>query len=243
MRKALWLWLLLLSGLPVPARAVDVAIVLLTDVSRSVDAEEYAMVKAGYLAAFNDPEVVAALAGHPDGVALAYVEFSGRGEVTMVHGWAEVSDAATASAFADAVARAPRSAAGNTDLAAALATAARMLDESDFGMARRVIDVASDETGDPRSPSVRDSVVAGGITINAIPIASDDERSRTARALGTVATIRWGSGSIGDYYRRDVIGGPGSFVIEATDHTAFGEALKRKLLLELLAGLDRVGPL
>jgi hypothetical protein len=34
---------------------------------------------------------------------------------------------------------------------------------------------------------------------------------------------------------RDVIGGAGSFVVEARDYAAFAEALKRKLLLELIA--------
>jgi len=32
-----------------------------------------------------------------------------------------------------------------------------------------------------------------------------------------------------------VIGGPGAFVVEAGDFDVFGEALKRKLLLELVA--------
>jgi hypothetical protein len=34
---------------------------------------------------------------------------------------------------------------------------------------------------------------------------------------------------------QSVIAGPGSFLVEANDYTDFGEALKRKLLLELIA--------
>lgn len=40
---------------------------------------------------------------------------------------------------------------------------------------------------------------------------------------------------ITEFYRQNVIGGPGSFVIEARSFEAFGEALKRKLLLELIS--------
>jgi len=42
---------------------VDLALVLLADVSRSVDAARYAMQKEGYRAAFRDPNVVAAILG------------------------------------------------------------------------------------------------------------------------------------------------------------------------------------
>ena len=41
---------------------------------------------------------------------------------------------------------------------------------------------------------------------------------------------------------QDNIGGPGSFVVEARDYAVFGEALKRKLLLEFIARPDRDGP-
>jgi len=39
-----------------------------------------------------------------------------------------------------------------------------------------------------------------------------------------------------NYYRRNVVGGPGSFVMTADDYDAFGEAIRRKLLRELGPG-------
>lgn len=224
-----------LVGAAGPAKAVDLALVLLTDVSRSMDDADYALVKEGYRAAFADPEVIAALAGNPGGVAVAYVEFSGRGEVALIQGWDLLRDAASAQAFGAAVAAAPRSAAGNTALGAGIASAARLLQDGNFGATRQVIDVASDETGDGgRSAQVRDQVVAAGITINAIPVVRNQLVGAGAAPQG-VTTARWGSGSIADFYEREIIGGPGAFVIEASDYGAFGAALKRKLLLELIA--------
>jgi hypothetical protein len=44
-----------------------------------------------------------------------------------------------------------------------------------------------------------------------------------------------------EFYRRDIIGGPGSFLVEVHDFSDFGEALKRKLLLELVTPDDGRG--
>src|SRR5262245_44290185 len=85
------------------AQPVDLALVLLTDVSRSMDDREYQMVKDGYKAAFSDPEVVRAILDNSKGVAVTYVEFSGMGEFNVVKGWDVLTDAATAQSFGDAV--------------------------------------------------------------------------------------------------------------------------------------------
>ncbi len=227
---------LLAAGVAAPraALAADLALVLLTDVSRSMDMDEYAMVKDGYRVAFSDPEVVTAILS-TGGVSVAFVEFSGANQVVLVKGWDLLTDAASARAFGNAVAAAPRSSAGETALHAAIAQSARLLSDGDFGAARLVIDVASDHPSDGgRSAAVRDAAVAAGITINAIPIISGDPIG-TFDGRMTYTTAEWGLGGTMAFYRRDVIGGPGSFVIEASEYKAFGEALKRKLLLELVA--------
>ena len=220
---------------PRPAAAVELALVLLNDVSKSMDTSEFAMVKAGYRAAFSDPDIIAAIRSIEGGVAVAYVEFSGKQELDLVQGWSVLTDAASARAFGAAVAGAARSSAGNTALAAGLAGATRLLKESDFGDARQVIDVASDHPSDGgRSARVRDAAVAAGITINALPIISTQPIG-TFDGRMTYSTAQWGTGGISGFYRHNVIGGPGAFVVEAQDFAVFGEALKRKLLLELIA--------
>lgn len=230
------------SAAPRPAWAVDLALVLLNDVSKSMDDGEYEMVKAGYRAAFSDPDVIAALVAGGGGVAVAYVEFSGKQEIMLVKGWDVLSDAASARAFGEAIAVAPRSSAGNTALSAGLAGAAQLLLDGDFGAARRVIDIASDHPHDGgRSAAIRDAAVDAGITINALPII-DERPIGTFDGRMAYTTAEWGAGGIANFYRRDIIGGAGSFVVEARDYEAFGDALKRKLLLELIATPERDVP-
>jgi hypothetical protein len=220
---------------PRPAAAVDLALVLLNDVSRSMDDGEYALVKDGYRAAFTDPEVIAALTGNGGGVAVAYVEFSGKDEISRVLDWQVLTDAASAQAFGEAIAAAPRSSAGDTALSAGIAAAARILSEGDFAGARRVIDVASDHPHDGgRSAAIRDAAVAAGITINALPII-DERPIGTIDGRMTYATARWGNETVVEFYLHNVVGGPGSFAVEARSIAVFGEALKRKLLLEFIA--------
>lgn len=219
-------------------RPVDLALVLLTDVSQSMDDREYAMVKNGYRAAFSDPQVIQALLSNAKGVAIIYVEFSGKDEFTIVKGWDVLTDAASAQAFGAAVAAAARTSAGSTALAPSLRKAAEMLTTADTGTARRVIDVASDHPNDDgRSAPVRDAAVAAGITINALPIV-DGRPVVSYDGHLTYATQQWGFEDTVAFYRKHVIGGPGSFLVEARDYAAFGEALKRKLLRELISSPD-----
>ena len=77
MRSLILLLLLLAEAGAGAARAaepVDMTLVLVSDVSRSVDDSEFQMEKAGYAAAFNDPRVIAAIHGGAVGaITVAYV--------------------------------------------------------------------------------------------------------------------------------------------------------------------------
>jgi hypothetical protein len=235
--------LLVLAMTPArPASAADLALVLLTDVSGSMDDAEYAMVKDGYRAAFADPEVATAILANGGGVAVTYVEFSDASNVRVVREWQLLTDADSARAFGEAVAAAPRSSTGNTALAASLRQAVALLQATDFEGARKVIDVASDHPWDGgRSAAVRDRAVEAGITINALPIIEKFQYGSFDGQTNTAA-IEWSAADMADFYRQFVIGGPGSFLIEAHDYAAFGEALKRKLLRELIASPGMVRP-
>jgi hypothetical protein len=228
--------LALAGAQPRPAMAVDLALVLLNDVSKSMNAEEYALVKNGYRAAFADPDVIAALiGGNGSGVAVTYVEFSGKDEIRTVLDWRVLTDSVSARAFGDDIAAAQRSSNGSTALAAALAEASRLLQTGEFGTARRVIDIASDHPNDGgRAASVRDAAVAAGLTINALSI-YDDHPIGTIDGQLSYSSARWGTVNDVEFYLQDVVGGPGSFAVEARSYEAFGEALKRKLLLEFIA--------
>ena len=224
---------LLLLGLP-PARAaepVDVALVLVSDVSRSVDDAEFRMQKQGYAAAFNDPRVLSAIRGGAIGaVAVAYVEFAGVHEVRTVMDWRIVRDERSVRAMTDAIEAAPRSFWGRTSISAGIDRALEMLAEAPVETTRRVIDVAGDGTNNSgrEASAARDEAVKAGVVINGLAIVNENPVSYTFAHVQP-------PGGLTEWYRRNVIGGPGAFVVEVREFHAFGEAMTRKLINEIAA--------
>jgi hypothetical protein len=226
---------LLLSSLllfPLAAAAaepVDVALVLVTDVSRSIDDSEYQVEKQGYATAFSDPNVIAAIrAGAVGAIAVEYVEFAGLNDVRTVLDWTIIHDEASAKAFVDRLVAAPRSFAGRTSISAGIDHAVRDLAETSFEPARRVIDVCGDGTNNSGRDvtAARDDAVAASITINGLTIINDHP---VAWAFAHVQP----PGGLTNYYREHVIGGPGAFVLEVHDFQSFGAAMTRKLINEV----------
>jgi hypothetical protein len=231
-------FLLLPRGPAAGERSVDLALVLLTDVSRSVDEREYALMKEGYASALTDPRVLAAIAGGRQGaVAILYVEFAGAHEVRTQVGWTVVHDAASAAAFAGEVRRAPRAFWGRTSISAGIehAMAALALDLPAAGIeaARQVIDVCADGTSNSGRDvdATRDEAVAAGITVNALVIHSDPTNAWTASHVNP-------PGGLTQWFRDHVIGGIGAFVLEVEDFNSFGHGITRKLITEI-AGIPR----
>lgn len=223
--------LLLLAGAARAAEPVDMTLVLVSDVSRSVDDSEFQMEKAGYAAAFNDPRVIAAIRGGAVGaIAVAYVEFAGSYEVSTVLDWRVVRDAASARQFTDALDKAPRSFWGRTSISAGIDRAMHLLEESGFEAQRRVIDVAGDGTNNSgrEVAAARDDAVAAGVTVNGLAIINEHPVSYTYAHVQP-------PGGLTEWYRQNVTGGPGSFVVEVREFATFGEAMTRKLINEIAA--------
>lgn len=229
--RPLILAMLLLGS--VAARAapepVDVALVLVTDVSRSIDESEFQLEKRGYAAAFTDPRVVAAIQGGPRGrIAVAYVEFSNPDQVQALTGWTVITDDASARAFAAALIALPRSSFGRTAISSGVDLAAKMLAEGGFGDARKVIDVSGDGTNNAGRPvtDARDDAVKADIAVNGLTIINDHPVSYTFAHTQP-------PGGLTNWYRENVTGGIGSFVLEVHDFATFGDAMARKLLDEI----------
>lgn len=228
------LLLALLLLVPLAARAaepVDLALVLVSDVSRSIDDSEFKLQKEGYAAAFADPRVQAAIRGGAVGsIAVAYVEFAGPYEVRTVLDWHVIRDAATARAFTDEMAAAPRSFWGRTSISAGVDHAVQMLAEAPVEAQRRVIDVAGDGTNNAGRDieAARDDATKAGITINGLAIINDHPVSYTFAHVQP-------PGGLTEWYRQHVTGGAGSFVLEVRDFHTFGEAMTRKLINEIAA--------
>ena len=69
--------------------AVDAAIVLAADVSRSIDDDEFALERRGYADAIQSRQLLDAISTGPHGaIALSYVEWAGDGEERVVVDWA-----------------------------------------------------------------------------------------------------------------------------------------------------------
>jgi hypothetical protein len=226
-----WLVVALLGAFPLQARAeeVDLELVLVTDVSRSIDDTEFAMQKDGYRTAFADPQVMAAIKGGPLGsIAVSYIEFAGQREVRTVVGWTVIRDADSARTFTDAVAAAPRSFWGRTSISAGIDGAVQLLADPTMTAARRVIDVAGDGTNNAGRDvaEARDDAIAAGATINGLAIINDHPISWSFAHVQP-------PGGLDNWYRDNVAGGPGNFVVAIHDFHDFGEALTRKLVNEI----------
>ena len=88
--------------------AVDLQLVLAVDVSRSMDATEQQLQRNGYIAAVTNPALIAAITQGPHHrIALSYIEWAGPGMQNITVDWRVIDGAASAKAFADALAEAP----------------------------------------------------------------------------------------------------------------------------------------
>ena len=231
MRVLAVLLLLLSSGVAKAAEPVDLMLVLVSDVSRSVDDGEFQMQKQGYGAAFSDPRVIAAIRGGAIGaIAVSYVEFAGTHEARTVVDWHVVRDAESARALSGEIEAASRSYWGRTSISAGIDHAALMLAESAFETQRKVIDVAGDGTNNSgrEAAAARDDALRAGISINGLAIINDHPANYTFAHVQP-------PGGLTEWYRQNVIGGPGSFVVEVHEFGMFGEAMTRKLISEIAA--------
>lgn len=215
-----------------PARAaedVDLVLVLVTDVSRSIDDSEYDLEKRGTASAFLDPTVQAAIhSGAVGTIAVAYVEFAGPYEVRTVIDFTRIHDTASAQVFADQLINAPRSFYGRTAISSGVDAAVSLLSESRFEAPRRVIDVCGDGTNNAgrEITAARDDAVAQGIVINGLTIINDHPVNYTFAHVAP-------PGGLTNWYRENVIGGAGAFVLEVHDFHSFGAAMARKLIDEI----------
>jgi hypothetical protein len=232
MRRCILLLLIMLLVGSAPARAaepVDLALALVADVSRSIDDKEFVLQKEGYVAAFTNPAVLAAIrAGAIGAIAVCYIEFAGSGQVRQVLDWAVIRDAASAQDFAGRIAEAPRSAYGFTAISAGIDRAVRSFEEGGFAGNKRVIDVSGDGTNNSGrgAGQARDEALALGITVNGLTIINDHPESYIFAHVQP-------PGGLTNWYRENVIGGPGAFVLEVHDFHSFGEAMTRKLITEI----------
>ena len=142
-----------LTAAPAIAVPVDLELVLAVDISGSMDTDEQALQRRGYIEAFLHAEVAAAVRGGPYGrIAAAYVEWAGPGAQRVTVPWTLIETAADAEDFAAGLAEAPRARFRGTSISGALAFAAPLFENNGYEGLRRVIDVSGDGPNNAGAP-------------------------------------------------------------------------------------------
>lgn len=212
---------------PSPARAggaggVDTALVVSVDVSSSVDERRYRLQLEGIAAALEDPAVInAILAGPRSGILFSVVTWADRPKLSLP--WMRIASRADAARAALMVRAMPRENGEFTCLANMLRFLAdKIVPQIPERALKVVVDVSgdgSDNCNPEQAPAaVRDEMVARGVTINGLPILEGRE----------AATLE-------GWYKANVMGGPGSFILAAQGYEDFGRAIRQKFVVEISA--------
>jgi len=208
---------LLRNDVGAQGRQLDLALVLAIDCSFSVDANEFRLQMEGIGKAFLEPDVKTAIKNGPNGqIAVAAIQWSDENNQMVIVPWRILASDKDVDDLGTLLARMPRRLAeGGTSISMAIQYSARLLSEAP-ATGRRVIDISSDGRNNIGPPvnTMRDRIVAQGITINALTILNE-----------------WPT--LDTYFERYVIGGQGAFVIPANDYVAYSKAIYRKLLREI----------
>jgi hypothetical protein len=198
---------------------VDLELFLSVDVSGSVDSTEFTLQQQGYVLAFQDAAVQAAIASKPNGVAVALGQWSTTAD-TPILGWTLLKTAADANAFATAISGFARQSTGSTCVACGINAAVSEIQNNAY-IGQAVIDVSGDgaqnfdaTNGSATASGARDAAAALGIKINGLPI------------LGEAGLLQW-------YTDNVVTTVPKGFVEPANDFPAFNDAIRKKIVREI----------
>ena len=197
-----------------PAQSCDVALLLAVDVSGSVDPSEYRIQMGGLSAALRDGLVSEALVVGQ--VSLSLMQWSGSSRQEIVLPWFQVRDFDDVEEFAQQIDDAPRRWRNySTAIGEALALGLETM-RSGPDCARYVIDVSGDgpsnEGLSPTEP--RQLLERAGVVVNGLVIDTRDE-------------------DLANYYRDNIIMGPGAFVVSANSFDDYPERIREKLIREL----------
>ena len=208
---------------------VDLELVLAVDVSRSMSADELETQRRGYAEALRSPEVIGAIEGGLLGrIALTYIEWAGQYSQRSAVEWTLIDGPEAAHAFADRIGAHLEPGMRRTSISGALLYSATLFERNGFDGLRRVIDISGDgpnNQGRP-VPMARESVLSRGITINGLPLMTPEDRLQV-----------WDIADLDVYYENCVIGGPGAFVVPVVGWDQFGDAVRRKMVLEIAGRL------
>lgn len=205
---------------------VDLLLALTVDVSLSMDLDEQRLQRDGYVAAFRDPLVLAAIAsGARRRIAVTYIEWAGPAVQSTVVPWTVVDGPDAAERIAARLEKTQISRARMTSISGALLYAAREIERAPWQAPRRVIDVSGDgpNNAGPGVVPTRDELVSRDIMINGLPLLLKTDGPNSSFDIANLDA----------YYAECVIGGAGAFSIPVRDKSEFAAAIRQKLVLEI----------
>ena len=205
------------------------ALILALDVSGSVDEREYALQLNGVAAALQDADVVAALLEFPEApVHLAIFEWSAAEYQALIQDWVPLADRATIDAVADRLRNRERQAApGATGLGAAMLYAGQKFRDGPVCW-KRTLDISGDGRNNdwPVPKHVKQGGAMNGITVNGLVIGIETLQHGFEPTVGVAELTA--------YYRARILHGPDAFVEVALGYGEYADAMRRKLLRELV---------
>ena len=207
---------------------VDLELVLAVDISQSMDEDEHALQRNGYIEAFRHRDVINALMSGPEGkIAVVYMEWAGDFDPIVAVPWTIIDSEASARAFSDRLAKEPVYGEQRTSISNALITATKLIEGNDIASHRQAIDVSGDGANNagPQVDTVRDEVVKRGIVINGLPIMLEKPKEF------------YDIDHLDRYYKHCVIGGPAAFIAPVFDLKQLSATIRKKLVMEI-AGLE-----
>lgn len=204
--------------------AVDVELQLLVDVSGSVDSNEFALQREGYVQAFQSQAIKDAITAPTDTngnsregqIAAQLIYWSGSTQQNVAVNWTLIDSDTAADNFATAISNASRPFSGQTAPGSAIAFGDPLFDNNGFNGDSLVMDVSGDGTRNSGTDTSteRDNALAGGIDrINGL-------------AIG-------GNQSVETFYQNEVVGGTDSFFVAANSFTDFQDAIDDKIVAEV----------
>jgi len=211
--------------------ATDANIVTGLDISYSISPEEMQFEIAGLARAIRSPEVLRAIqAGRYRRIGFAVFAWH-HNQFPVVVAWTIIASEADASTVSRMIADRLRVDVETearkkevyfigrlTDLSQAIDHATELLRAAPFAGSRSVVNIignGADNVGEDAG-FARDRFVAAGGTVNGVVLGGD------ASAI--------------EYYRQQVIGGPGSFVMSTGEAATLAQVLTRKFLHDIIAG-------
>jgi hypothetical protein len=215
---------------------VDLELVLAIDISGSIDPEEALLQRQGYVAAFRDAAIKRAiLSGYHGRIAVVFYEWSDAWRQQTLIGWTLLDSEVAIMDFARMLEDKPITVWTRTSITGAIRYAIKTFDQSPFKAERRVLDISGDGANNDGGlvTEARELALSQGIAINGLPIINERPNP-------------WGfpnQEDLDQYYEGCVIGGPRAFTVVARSFEDFGEAVRKKLLQEIVDAVPDFVPI